>query len=202
MPCVEATGEPLDNPGGGAQNIEASGAMSIGPKGIMMRWGVAAICAVLILIGAVWLAEILRANTIARRDFGPNPCWLAQKDSPRLPPGLVVTGRKVAQTEKGQTENGLGKPGTYLPNPLQQLNRRILHIGVADTGVTALHFAVAARDAKGQPDIWAWSYRTRAFWSVREAAQDSAFYYSIDADEILAACPDLPTAAVPPKSRQ
>lgn len=145
---------------------------------MMSRGKVLAIICGSLLVGLGWLYEIGRANVIAQRDFGPTPCWFVQKASPDDPPGLVA-----------------GPRGFYMPNPMRQINRKFLLIG-GDPGVAAPHFAVAARDADGTPGLWGWSYRERAFWSLRAAGRDqqSAFYDTSDPDTLLAACPDLPNA--------
>ena len=140
------------------------------------RWFLWVGAAALVLTSLIWLAEIWRANRLAQRDFGPNPCWFVQKPDADDPPGLVA-----------------GQGGFYLPNPLRQLNRRFLRLG-ADPGVTPLHFAVAALDAEGTPNLWGWSYRARHFWALPKAgAQASNGSYNPGyAEAIRAACPDLP----------
>lgn len=145
-----------------------------------MRWIILGIVLLLVVVALVWMAEIWRANRIAQRDFGPKPCWFVQKPEADDPPGLVA-----------------GPRGFYMPNPFRQMNRRFLRLG-ADPGVTPLHFAVAALDAEGEPNLWAWSYRERRFWELPKAGAQSSngFYNPGYAEEILAACPDLPRAAV------
>jgi hypothetical protein len=143
-----------------------------------MRWVFLGIFVVLAVLALFWLFEIWRANRIAQRDFGPTPCWFVQKASADDPPSLVA-----------------GPRGFYVPNPLRQLNRRFLRLG-GDPGVAALHFAVAARDGEGVPNLWAWSYRERRFWELPKAGtqSDNGFYNAGYAEEILAACTDLPQA--------
>jgi hypothetical protein len=137
------------------------------------------IALLVLVVGLIWLSEMLRANKIARRDFGPVPCWFVQKESGQSPPGLMP-----------------GPRGFYLPNPFQQLNRRFIGLGVADSEVLALHFAVSARDASGAPNLWGWSYRERRFFALPLPGEQSSngFYNAIESQEILAACPDLPDA--------
>lgn len=146
---------------------------------MMSRGMVLAIIRDSLLVGLGWLYEIRRANVIAQRDFGPNPCWFVHRLPAGDPQHLVA-----------------GPRGFYLPNPLRQLNRRFVGFGIDDPQVLALHFAVAARDADGTPGLWGWSYRERAFWSLRATGRDqqSAFYDTTDPDTLLAACPDLPNA--------
>lgn len=146
-----------------------------------MRWIILGLVLLVLLLLALWLAEIWRANRIAQRDFGPVPCWFVQKASGRMPPGLVP-----------------GPRGFYVPNPLQQINRRLIGLGVEDSEVLPLHFAVAARMADGTPNLWAWSYRERRFFALPPPGEQSSngFYNAIDSAAILAACPDLPYAKV------
>ena len=138
------------------------------------------ILGVIVVVALLWGAVIWRANQIARRDFGPNPCWFVQEAPAGDPQNLAP-----------------GPRGTYLPNPLRQINRRFIGIGVEDPQVRVPHFALAARNPDGQPALWGWSYLGWQFWSLQEADENapSAFYDSFtDAQAILAACPDLPAA--------
>jgi hypothetical protein len=132
--------------------------------------------------GLVWTGEIFRANRIAREKFGPSPCWFVQRANGRFPPLMAP-----------------GPRGFYLPNPLQQFNRRWLGLFIEDPAVLAPHFAVAARDARGDPALWGWSYRNRDFWSLRKPGgrlgHGGADDFFTDPEQILAACPDLSAPA-------
>ncbi|MFB8342423.1 hypothetical protein ACWGNA_26965 [Brucella cytisi] len=124
----------------------------------------------------VWLAEIVAANQIARRDFSSNPCWFVPEARPVLIPKLVA-----------------GPRGLYVPDPLRQINRRYVGLGLRDPAVRAPHFAVAALDGKGPPALWGWSYLNRDFWQLDMAQSRGApgLAEFITEDAMLAACPDL-----------
>ena len=123
-----------------------------------------------------WVFQIATANRIAKRDFGPAPCWFVQEDRPQNLPELVA-----------------GPSGFYVPNPLRQLNRRYIHLGIDDANVYAPHFAIAALDREGRPALWGWSYRKRDFWPISKDSWSRGGYLADFASEetILAACPDL-----------
>lgn len=130
----------------------------------------------LLAVAALWLAGIVAANHIARRDFGPRPCWFVQEDRPLRLPRLVPGGQ-----------------GILVPNPLRQINRAWLGLGLDEPGLRAPHFAVVGRDAEGAPALWGWSYRKFAFWPLH--GPESALIEFASPEEIRAACPDLPPAA-------
>ena len=139
------------------------------------------IIAILLL---AWLAEIVMANQIAQRDFSSNPCWFIQEDRPVLTPGLVA-----------------GPQGFYIPNPLRQINRRFIGLGLNEPQVHGPHFAVAALDADGRPAVWGWSYLKMDFWSLTEKSQGrrtGALADFISEEEIRAGCPTL-AAPINPK---
>lgn len=131
-----------------------------------------------------WLAEIVVANQIAQRDFSSNPCWFVPEDHPVLIPNLVA-----------------GPRGIYVPNPLRQVNRRFIGLGLRDPAVHAPHFAVAALDADGRPAVWGWSYWKMDFWSLTDKSQSRRFgalHDFISEEEIRAGCPAL-AAPINPK---
>jgi hypothetical protein len=145
----------------------------------MKSWIVRTGFVVLLLVLISWFAIIWHANQIARHNFGPEPCWFVHAVPDRSPPRLMP-----------------GPRGFHLPNPLRQINRRFIGLGVKDPEVLAPHFAVAALDHRGRPTLWGWSYWTLDFWSLSAADDASAFYDSYtDREAILAACPRLPHAS-------
>ena len=102
---------------------------------------------ILVAIGALFAAQVILANRVASRDFGPRVCWLKQgSDTVNL-----------RQLEFATT-------GYFIPIPLTLLNRRFLGIGMEDPAVLSPHFAILAPNADGTLDIWGWSVRKRAFW--------------------------------------
>ena len=123
-----------------------------------------------------WLFQIVIANRIAARDFGPDACWFVQEDRPHNLPELVA-----------------GPSGFYVPSPLRQINRRFIGIGIEDRNVRAPHFAIAALDRDGRPALWGWSYRQRDFWPISKDAWSRGGYLADFASEeaIRTACPDL-----------
>lgn len=134
----------------------------------------------------IWTVEIVMANQIAQRDFASNPCWFVQEDRPINMPELVA-----------------GPQGIYVPNPLRQINRRFVGLGLSDPEVTAPHFAVATLDVKGRPTLWGWSYRNRDFWPLSEMTLGRGTLSPgtggfTDGDVIRAACPTL-AAPINPK---
>ncbi len=86
-------------------------------------------------------------------------------------------GQNLVKEDQPQNQPGLlpGPKGIYVPNPLRQLNRRFLGLGLDEASVYAPHFAVAALDADGRPALWGWSYRDWDFWSISEKAQSRRF---------------------------
>ncbi|MCK4207588.1 hypothetical protein J3U99_22835 [Brucella pituitosa] len=133
---------------------------------------------IIAILSLIWLAEIVVANQIAQRDFGPEPCWFIQEDRPINMPELIA-----------------GPHGIYVPNPLRQINRRFVGLGLSDPEVLAPHFAVAALDAKGRPALWGWSYHNMGFWPLSEVkiggnlTPGTGTFTSGEA--IRAACPTL-----------
>lgn len=116
--------------------------------------------------------------------FGQN---LVKEDQPQNQPGLL-----------------LGPKGIYVPNPLRQLNRRFVGLGLDETSVYAPHFAVAALDADGRPELWGWSYRDWDFWSISEKTQSRRFGALDDfigEEKIRAACPSLKQPTQPARLR-
>lgn len=102
---------------------------------------------ILVVIGVLFVAQVILANRAAARDFGPRVCWLKQgSDTVNL-----------RQLEFATT-------GYFIPNPLTLLNRRFPGIGMEDPAVLSPHFAVLAPNADGTLDIWGWSFHERAFW--------------------------------------
>ncbi|MGH6763589.1 MAG: hypothetical protein ACRECW_18595 [Phyllobacterium sp.] len=142
-----------------------------------MKYLALIISGIVALFSLVWLAEIVVANQIAQRDFSSEPCWFIQEDRPINMPELVA-----------------GPQGIYVPNPLRQINRRFIGLGLSDPEVLAPHFAVAALDAKGRPALWGWSYRKIDFWSLTEKSQSrrtGPLADFISEEAIRAACPTL-----------
>ena len=142
-----------------------------------LRWFKFSILAVILLILLVWIALIFIANRIAQRDFAATPCWFIQEDQPHNIPKLVP-----------------GPQGFYIPNPLRQLNRRFVGLGLDEPSIYAPHFAVAALDADGRAALWGWSYRKMDFWSISERAQSRRIGRLVDfisEEKIRAACPGL-----------
>ena len=143
------------------------------------RWVVSGFIALLVVVLVPWLASIWLANQIAQRHFGPDPCWFVHAVPDSSPPRLMP-----------------GPRGFYVPNPLRQVNRRFVGLGVKDFEVFTPHFAAAALDSQGRPALWGWSYRSLDFWSLSAADQAGAFYDTYTHPEaILAACPDLQHAS-------
>lgn len=138
---------------------------------------------IIAILSLIWLTEIVVANQIAQRDFSPTPCWFVPEDHPVLIPNLVA-----------------GPRGFYVPNPLRQINRRYIGLGLREPQVHAPHFAVAALDADGRPTLWGWSYSNMDFWRLDMAQSRGrpGLAEFITEDAMLAACPEL-TAPINPE---
>ena len=101
---------------------------------------------VMVLMAAGFAAEIALANRKAASTFDGPVCWLRQGED---------------RTNLKELE--LAPPGWFMPDPLGQLNRRIIGIGLDDPEVLSPHFAIMGF-VDGTPRLAAWSYRQMNFW--------------------------------------
>lgn len=124
-----------------------------------------------VLLGAVALyaAQVIAANWQARKNFTSGYCWLRPEPNPVALPELIVA-----------------PSGTFLPNPLRQLNRAIFGFGLKDAAIQAPHFAVAYRTSTGEIKIAAWSYKTFRFWTEPQSAL-TLFVEKLDLEACIAA---------------
>lgn len=116
-----------------------------------MRTALSIVIVLALLVGVVFGVQIVVANRSAPTVFGPNFCWLEQGDD--------ITNIRTLR---------LAKQGSFIPNPVKQVNRRLFGIGLDDPEVLSPHFAILAFDETGAPRVAAWSYRQMSFWTEPE----------------------------------